>query len=104
VDYVMRLGLDAIAERVLALNMYLTFRLEKEGFPVLSPAGEHRSGQTLVAVDEPKRARDFLQPRRIVGTEKPEGIRIATHFYNNERDIDGCVEALVAFRASLARS
>jgi cysteine desulfurase / selenocysteine lyase len=103
VDYVLRLGQDAIAERVLALNMYLTFRLEKEGFPVLSPAGEHRSGQTLVAVDEPKRARDFLQQRRIVVTEKPEGIRIATHFYNNERDIDTCVEALVAFRSTLGR-
>jgi cysteine desulfurase / selenocysteine lyase len=101
VDYVMRLGVDAIAERVLALNMYLTFRLEKAGFQVLSPAGEHRSGQTLVAVPEPKRARDFLQQRRVVVTEKPEGIRIATHFYNSERDVDACVDALSAFRATI---
>jgi selenocysteine lyase/cysteine desulfurase len=33
-------------------------------------------------------------------TEKPEGLRISTHFYNNERDIDTCVEALIAYRAS----
>ena len=35
---------------------------------------------------------------RVHVSEKPEGARIATHFYNNETDIDTCVDALVAFR------
>ncbi|HEY6548770.1 MAG TPA: hypothetical protein VI589_12735, partial [Vicinamibacteria bacterium] len=81
------------------LNMYLTSRLQRRDFEVLSPGGDHRSGETLVAVKDPKRAHFFLAERRVLVTEKPEGLRIATHFYNNERDVDACVENLIAYRA-----
>ena len=100
VDYLTALGKAAIAERVLALNMYLTSRLQRRDFEVLSPGGDHRSGATLVAVNDPGKAVRFLAERNIAVTEKPEGLRIATHFYNHERDIDTCVEALIAHRAS----
>ena len=100
VEYLTALGKAAIAERVLALNMYLTSRLQRRDFEVLSPGGDHRSGSTLVALADPGGAARFLAERNIAVTEKPEGLRIATHFYNNERDIDTCVEALIAFRAS----
>jgi cysteine desulfurase / selenocysteine lyase len=104
IDYLQGLGRDAIAERVLALNMYLTFQLARGGFEVLSPGGEHRSGQTLVRIEAPDRARRFLQARGVYVTDKPEGVRIATHFYNNELDVDVCVKALVACRDSLSPS
>jgi selenocysteine lyase/cysteine desulfurase len=104
IDYLNGLGADAIAERVLALNMYLTFQLGREGFEVLSPGGEHRSGETLVGVDAPARFRRFLQSRGVYVTEKPEGLRIATHFYNNEHDVDVCVKALAACRQALSPS
>lgn len=104
VDYVRAIGIDAIAERVLALNTYLTVRLEHEGFEVLSPGGEHRSGQTLVRVEAPARARLFLEGRGVHVTEKPQGLRIATHFYNAEPDVDVCVEALAAYRDALSPS
>jgi selenocysteine lyase/cysteine desulfurase len=71
---------------------------------VLSPGADHRSGQTLVRVDAPARAQRFLQSRGVYVTEKPEGVRIATHFYNNERDVDVCVKALIACRDSLSPS
>jgi selenocysteine lyase/cysteine desulfurase len=100
VDYLLALGPAAVAERVLALNLYLTSRLERRGFEVLSPGGDHRSGQTLVPLPEPGRACRFLAERKVLVTEKPEGIRISTHFYNDERDVDACVEALIAYRAS----
>jgi selenocysteine lyase/cysteine desulfurase len=86
---------------VLELNMYLTSRLGRESFDVLSPGGEHRSGQTLVHLPEPKRAGAFLRERGVYVTEKPEGVRVSTHFYNSERDVDACVEALVAYRDGL---
>jgi len=35
-------------------------------------------------------------------TQKPEGLRIATHFFNNERDVDACVENLIVYRATRA--
>jgi selenocysteine lyase/cysteine desulfurase len=104
VDYLQGIGKDAIAERVLALNMYLTFQLEREGFEVLSPGGEHRSGQTLVRLEASARACRFLQSRGVYVTEKPEGVRIATHFYNSEHDVDVCVKALTACRDSLSPS
>lgn len=100
VDYLTALGRAAIAERVLDLNMYLTSRLQRRDFEVLSPGSEYRSGATLVALPEPGKARRFLAERNVFVTEKPEGVRIATHFFNNEGDIDACVEALIAFRAS----
>jgi selenocysteine lyase/cysteine desulfurase len=104
VDYLQGIGKDPIAERVLALNMYLTFQLGREGFEVLSPGGDHRSGQTLVRMPAAGRAQRFLQSRGVYVTEKPEGVRIATHFYNDERDVDVCMKALVACRDSLSPS
>lgn len=101
VEYLAGIGTDRIAERVLALNMYLTFRLGRESFEVLSPGGEHRSGQTLVRLPEPARAKAYLLERGVHVTEKPEGVRVSTHFYNDESDVDACVDALVAYRDTL---
>lgn len=100
VDYLTGIGIDAIAEYVLSLNSYLTLRLGKAGFTVLSPGGDHRSGQTLVALPDGRAAAAHLKRRAILVTAKPEGVRISTHFYNNEADIDACVAALVEYRAS----
>jgi len=98
VDYLAGIGIERIAERVLALNTYLTSRLERESFEVLSPGGEHRSGETLVRLPDPKGARAFLLERGVHVTEKPEGVRVSTHLYNREPDVDACVDALVAYR------
>lgn len=97
VDYLSAVGVDKIAERVLYLNELLTFRLERKGFPVLSPGGSYRSGQTLVEVAEPERCVAFLREKGILVTQKPEGIRISTHLYNNEEDIETAVRALVEY-------
>lgn len=94
VAYLVSLGLDSIADRVLTLNGYLTFLLERARIPVLSPGGPHRSGETLVGVDDPAAAHAFLRERRILVTRKPEGLRISTHFYNSEADVERVVQAL----------
>jgi selenocysteine lyase/cysteine desulfurase len=101
VDYLSGIGVEKIAERVLALNMYLTFRLGRESFEVLSPGGEHRSGETLVRLPDPPRARAFLLDRGVHVTAKPEGLRISTHFYNSEKDVDACLAALASYRDRL---
>ncbi len=98
VEYIAGLGIDRIAERVLSLNEYLTSRLTAESFEVLSPGGEHRSGQTLVRVTDPASAHAFLAERGVQVTLKPEGLRISTHFYNDDTDVDACVGALAAWR------
>jgi cysteine desulfurase / selenocysteine lyase len=94
IEYLSGLGTEAIAARVLELNAYLTARVEDAGLRVLSPSGAHRSGQTLVAIADPPRAVAFLQSRGVLVTEKPQGLRISTHFYNTEEDVDKGVAAL----------
>ena len=103
VEYLAGIGVAPIAERVLTLNAYLTELLARESFEVLSPGGEHRSGQTLVGVDEPAAALAFLREHGVYVTEKPEGLRISTHFYNDERELESCVATLVAYRDQLPR-
>ncbi len=93
-EYVLGIGIDAISQRVLALNEVLTDGLTRAGFQVLSPGGPHRSGETLVAVSDPRPARRALEARGVVVTEKPEGLRISTHFYNDEEDLERCLAAL----------
>jgi selenocysteine lyase/cysteine desulfurase len=101
VEYLAGIGVDRIAERVLALNTCLTEGLERESLEVLSPAGDHRSGETLVRLPNPKRAWEFLLERGIQVTQKLEGLRISTHLYNDEQDVETCVRALVEYRDRL---
>lgn len=96
-EFLMGLGIDAIASRVLTLNLHLTDRLKEAGVEVLSPGGQHRSGETLCRVPDPARAAVYLEANGVLVTQKPEGVRIATHFFNNEEDIDRCVAALSAY-------
>ena len=97
IDYLSAIGSDKIAERVLFLNELLTFRLERKGFSVLSPGGSYRSGQTLVETEDPERCAAALREKGILVTPKPEGIRISTHFYNSEEDVETAVQALVEY-------
>jgi len=97
-EYLLGIGIEAIAQRVLELNGYLTSRLDRAGFTVLSPGGAHRSGETLVETSDPRWTARSLLDRGIHVTRKPEGVRISTHFYNNEEDVDRCVDALAQLR------
>lgn len=101
VDYLSKLGAGNIEQRVLSLNRHLTERLSEEGWRVLSPLKHEsmRSGETLVAADRPKRVVAHLARHNIAVTEKPQGIRIATHFFNDEADIERLLEALNEIRA-----
>ena len=100
--YLHGIGIERIAQRVLELNTYLTARLAREHFEILSPGGPHRSGQALCVVPQPERAAAFLRENGIFITQKPEGVRISTHFYNSEDEIDACVRGLVEYRRVLA--
>jgi selenocysteine lyase/cysteine desulfurase len=93
-DYLLGIGIPHIAQRVLELNAYLTASLVQAAFVVLSPGGAHRSGETLVEIADPAGCARALRRQGVLVTEKPQGIRISTHFYNNEADIDQCVAVL----------
>jgi selenocysteine lyase/cysteine desulfurase len=103
VSYLDGIGRERIQSRVLQLNTALTSSLLHEGFEILSPSGSGRSGQTLVALDDPAEATEFLRGRNIIVTQKPQGIRVATHFYNNDEDLEKLVAALKDYRESAVR-
>lgn len=96
IDLLMTIGTRNIQDRALALNTLLTDRLADEGWDVLSPndSQDERSAETLVAAAGPALLTNNLAKEKIIVTEKPQGIRVATDFFNNEADIDRLIAAL----------
>jgi cysteine desulfurase / selenocysteine lyase len=96
VEMLTKLGIQNIEQRVLHLNQYLTNRLSESGWTVLSPIANEttRSGETLVAADDPEKVVTKLGEQGIIVTKKPQGFRVATHFFNNEADVDRLIEGL----------
>jgi selenocysteine lyase/cysteine desulfurase len=90
------IGIREIEKRALGLNRYLTDRLQASGWKVLSPLSDesYRSAETLVEVRSPAQVVSELAKKKVLVTEKPEGIRVATDFFNNEEDVDQIIEAL----------
>jgi selenocysteine lyase/cysteine desulfurase len=90
------IGIDNIQTRALELNRKFTARLDESGWKVLSPLGEEkfRSAETLVAGDDPAKVVAHLAKQNIFVTEKPQGIRVSTDFFNNEEDIEELIHRL----------
>jgi selenocysteine lyase/cysteine desulfurase len=90
------LAIKNIEERALSLNRFLTQRLSNAGWKILSPIADERarSAETLVEADDPETVVAKLAEQKIIVTKKPQGIRVATHFFNNEADIERLIEAL----------
>jgi selenocysteine lyase/cysteine desulfurase len=65
----------------------------------LSPLEDERfrSAETLVAADDPAGIVKRLAAEKIFVTEKPQGFRVATDFFNNEEDIDQLIHRLHRF-------
>lgn len=93
------IGADEIESRALALNRLMTDRLVARGWKVLSPLADERtrSAETLVAAGDPRAVVRHLARRSVAVTVKPEGFRAATHFFNDEHDIERLVAALDEF-------
>jgi selenocysteine lyase/cysteine desulfurase len=100
VELMQSIGMKNIEARALKLNRILTDRLQEAGWRVLSPLGEKqfRSAETLVATQNPARLVSALAAKRVIVTEKPEGIRVSTDFFNNEDDIEQLIGTLHRYR------
>jgi selenocysteine lyase/cysteine desulfurase len=58
-----------------------------------------RSAETLVEVQNPAKVGQHLFRRGVVVTEKPQGIRVATHFFNHEDDLEKLIAGMNETRA-----
>ena len=94
--YLLGIGAERVERRALALNRRLTERLSEEGWGVLSPLRDERarSAETLVAARDPQATVAHLASRGVAVTAKPEGFRVATHFFNDETDVERLIDAL----------
>jgi selenocysteine lyase/cysteine desulfurase len=99
VELMQSIGIANIQARALELNRKLTARLDEIGWKVLSPLEreEYVSAETLVAADNPAEIVSQLAEQKILVTEKPEGFRVSTDFFNNEEDIEALVHKLQKF-------
>ena len=95
-ELMLEIGINHIQERALAMNRYLTEGLAAAGQKILSPIDDEsaRSAETLVEVPDPPAVVARLSAQGVVVTEKPQGIRVATDFFNDEGDIDRLIDAL----------
>lgn len=96
VEMMQAIGPTNIEARVLELNRALTARLTEAGWKVLSPLASeaYRSAETLVAAANPAEVVSKLALQKVFVTEKPEGFRVATDFFNDEDDIERLLDAL----------
>ena len=100
IDLINEIGIVNIQTRALELNRVLTSRLAEHGWKILSPLQNEnaRSAETLVAVEKPAEVVRYLFRRGVIVTEKPEGIRVATHVFNDEEDIERLIGGLAESR------
>lgn len=89
------IGSEEIEARIQTLTAYLHQRLATHNVAILSPRDPaHRSGITMLGVEEPQRVVEDLKARGIFVAARGQGLRVSVHFYNNHDDIDRFVEAL----------
>jgi len=96
IELMRSIGIANIEARTLELNRVLTRRLNEIGWQVLSPLNNEkfRSAETLVAAEDPAKIVAALAAQKILVTEKPQGFRVSTDFFNDEEDIERLVMAL----------
>jgi selenocysteine lyase/cysteine desulfurase len=96
IELMQSIGITNIEARALKLNRVLTAKLNAIGWKVLSPVDDEkfRSAETLVAAENPAKIVADLASQKILVTEKPQGFRVATDFFNNEEDIDQLIHRL----------
>jgi len=100
--HLLEIGADKIEQRALAVNRRMTESLTEAGWKVLSPLRDEgsRSAETLVEADDPRLVVKHLARNKVAVTIKPEGFRAATHFFNDEEDIERLAAALDGLRPS----
>ena len=89
-------GLDAIEHRVRALSTQLIERADSLKLDVATPkAWSDRAGIVSLRVPDPERVQSRLKAKGIlVSVKDARYLRLATHFYNTEAEIEQAVTAI----------
>ena len=92
----LRTGPERIQQRVRALTAELRARLRTAGFDAPEWPEEALSGITVVPVEDPHTAVERLTAQGVSTTPRGKGVRFGVHAFNDTRDLERGVAALVA--------
>jgi len=97
---ILEVGTDVIEERVRYLTRLYMDRLEEIDWPSITPREDERHGP-MICVRANQVAQLFarLTEQDIVTSFRDDNLRATFHFYNNEKDVDAIVQALLGHRA-----
>ena len=102
-EVLLGVGTQAIERRVRSLTRRCMERLREIGWPSITPDSDERRGAMICV---PSRASgplsQELMKRNIVTSNRDDNLRICLHFYNNDDDVDGLIEALRELRGEFA--
>jgi kynureninase len=95
-EIVAEVGVDTIRTHSLALTRRLIDHALRRGYVLNTPTGDAERGGTVV-IDVPDSAvvaAELLRRDVVIDHRPGAGIRLAPHFYSNERDIDTAIDVL----------
>jgi len=97
---ILEVGTDAIGERVRYLTQLYMDRLQEIDWPSITPRADERHGP-MICVRANQVAQLFarLTEQDIVTSFRDDNLRATFHFYNNEKDVETLVQALLGHRA-----
>lgn len=97
IDFLLEVGIGAIAERVLELTDHLCAGLETRGYDLLSPRG-HGEASGIVSFNSPRhRSEDLYRALRaggVISSLRGGYLRLSPHFYNTLDEIDRALHLL----------
>jgi selenocysteine lyase/cysteine desulfurase len=104
IDYVNRLGLDAIRRHATELTTRLQTELPRLGYPALTPI-DNPTPIVAFGLKDAAATSKALQANKITGTVigNENRLRLSVSVFNSHEDIDKVVETLGGRRPSLAR-
>jgi len=103
VQFVERIGVEAIEAHVRELTDHLIGGAMRAGFNVVTPLQPSRRGALVTIKSRDVRALvGRLATHSIITSHREHNLRISPHFYNNHQDIERVLEALRANKELMA--
>ncbi len=100
-EVILEIGVEHIRARNRELSRRLIDQIDEAGLELLTPReDEHRSGLVRIRIpggrSEAERVLHELFARDVVLDSRGDALRISPHFFNDETDVDRCIEQLRA--------
>lgn len=92
-------GVDRIQKRIEELSAYAIAGIKARSLELASPADVHRKGATTaIRVGDSHDVEQFLADRDVIASARADVIRIAPHFFTEEREIDLALDGIVDWK------